>query len=281
MKKLLLLTLVLVFGCGQPVSPQASSPKRIVSLAPAITEILFAIGAGDKVVGVTNYCNYPDKAKELIKVGDFALTDFEKIIALTPDLVIATRDGNPREVVEKIQSFGIRTLVINSRSFDEAVDSILTIGKAVNIEERAKKLSEDMRHQWDEIGEKYITKPRPAVLLLVGVNPLVAAGEGSLGDNLICQAGGRNVFADSGTTYVQTSYEAIISLGPAIILQSAMGSETNEQARERWEQWTAIPAVKNQCIHVLNPDLINRPGPRSVEALKLVESAIHGKTSDK
>ena len=267
MRKYALLLLLLLPGCtGEPPAAPDSGkvPKRIVSLAPAITEILYAIGAGDRVVGVTNYCNYPEEAAKRDKIGDFAIVDFEKIVALEPDLVIATRDGNPRETVEKIQSLGIATLVIDSGSFDQTLEAIKAVGKAVGKHEKANSLSDSLKKQWDETGKKHAEGPRPKVLLLVGVNPLVASGRGSLGDDLVGQAGGKNIFADSGKAYVQTDYETIISLAPDVILQCAMGSETSQQVRDRWNRWSSIPAVKNGRIHVLNPDLVNRPGPRSV-----------------
>jgi iron complex transport system substrate-binding protein len=285
MKKIVLLLLAMVLGCtGEPpAAPEASHvPRRIVSLAPAITEILYSIGAGNRVVGVTNYCNYPKEASELPKIGDFAVVDFEKIVALEPDLVIATKDGNPRETVEKIQSLKIPTLVIDSGSFHEALEAITAIGKAAGRLETARSLSANLKERWNAIGEKHKKDVHPTVLLLVGVNPLVASGRGSLGDDLIRQAGGANIFADSEKSYVQTDYEAIISLEPEVILQSAMGSETNEQAQARWSEWSSIPAVRNGRVYVLDPDLINRPGPRSIEALLLIEKAIHGrKTADR
>lgn len=282
MKKCLVLFIFLLLGCtGEPPGvPEAGQvPQRIVSLAPAITEILYAVGAGERVVGVTNYCDYPQEARKLDKIGDFVRPDFEKIVALKPDLVIATRDGNPREAVEKIQSLGIATLVINSKSFRETLEAITVIGHAVGRLEEARNLSAELKKQWNAIGEKHKEGSRPSVLLLVGVNPLVASGKGSLGDDLVRQAGGANIFADSEKAYAQTDYEAIISLAPDVILQSAMGSETSEQVRERWDRWSSIPAVKSGRVHVLNPDLINRPGPRTIEALRLIEKAIHGEKS--
>lgn len=285
MKKIVLLLFAGILGCTAEPSATPETgvvPQRIVSLAPAITEILYSVGAGNQVVGVTNYCNYPREAGKLPKIGDFAIVDFEKIVALKPDLVIATRDGNPRETVEKIQSLRIPTLVIDSGTFHEALDAIAAIGQAAGRLEAARSLSLELKEQWNAIGEKHKRDVRPTVLLLVGVDPLVAPGRGSLGDDLIRQAGGANIFAGSQKPYVQTDYETIISLAPEVILQSAMGSETTEQAQARWSKWSAIPAVRNGRVHVLDPDLINRPGPRTIEALQLMEKALQdGETADK
>ena len=276
MRKCIFLLMFLLSGCISKVAQEAVVPQRIVSLAPSITEILFAMGAGDKVVGVTTYCNYPKAAKELPKIGNFAAVDFEKIVALKPDLVIVTTDGNPCEVIGKLESLGIRTLVTDSKSFAQLLDSIDAIGKAVGKQEEAQGLLSKLKRDWESIGEKHREGSQSAVLLLYGISPLVAAGEGSLGDELVRQAGGRNIFGDSGRSYVTTDLEKVISLSPEVIIQVAMGSETNEGVREGWSRWSSIPAAKNGRIWVLTPDLITRPGPRIIEGLKLIEKAIHG-----
>jgi iron complex transport system substrate-binding protein len=276
MKKIVLLLAVMLAGCaGDPVSEQGST-LRVISLAPAITETLFALGAGEMVVGVTRYCNYPVAAKELPKIGDFASADLESIVRLKPDLVIATTDGNPRETVEKLKSLDINVLTVGGTGFEDILNSTRAIGKAIGREDAARELADRLQEEWNLIGKRYEGREGPSVLLLVGVEPLVAAGEGSIGDELIEQAGGRNVFSDSGKAYVTTNHESIISLAPDIIMQSAMGSETDEQVRKDWSRWSSVPAVKNGKVYVMNQDLLNRPGPRIVEALRHVEKTMHG-----
>jgi iron complex transport system substrate-binding protein len=274
MRHLVVLAMLLVVSCAprQPGAPDI--PQRIISLAPSITETLFAVGAGDKVVGVTNYCNYPEDAKQLPKVGDSAVIDFEKVVSLKPDLVIATYDWSPREAVEKIESLGLRTLIVHTKNFTDMLDSIVAIGEAVGSEKEASALSSRLRSGWGEIQPTVTPASGPHVLLLYGVNPLVAAGKGSLGDELIRQAGGANVFGDSDKAYVTTDYEKVIALGPDVIVQVAMGSETNEEALENWARWTSIPAVREGRVFVLDPDLVTRPGPRIIEALDLLRRAV-------
>lgn len=267
MRKIIVFLFMLFAGCAAEAPQRPEVPQRIISLAPAITETLFALGAGERVVGVTNYCNYPEAAKKLPNIGDFAMIDFEKVISFKPDLVIATTDGNPREAIEKIQSLGIATRVVHGKSFANLLASVSAIGEAIGSEEEAKKLLSGLRRQWNSVG--------PKTLLLYGVDPLVAAGEGSLGNELIQRAGGSNIFGDSGKTYVTTNHEAIISLAPEVIVQVAMGAESNDRARQYWSRWSAIPAVRDGRVHVLDPDLVTRPGPRIVEALKLLSEVIH------
>lgn len=267
--------LVLVLGCTGSQDEPAGTSLRVISLAPSITETLFAIGAGDAVVGVTRYCNYPEKARTLPRIGDFATVDLESIVRLKPDLVIATTDGNPRETVEKLESLGITTLIVGTRGFEDIISSMAAIGEAVGRGAAAREIAARIRSEWNATAARHEGQKDLPVLLLVGINPLVAAGEGSFGDELIRQAGGRNVFSDSGKAYVTTNHEAIISLEPAVILQSAMGSETDEQVRKDWSRWSSIPAVRDARVYVLDQDLINRPGPRIMEALRLVEKTIH------
>ncbi len=281
MKKIIVLLLLLTAGCNAPTPETSQLSQRIVSLAPAITEILFAIGAGDQVVGVTTYCNYPVAVEKLPRVGNFATIDFEKIISLRPDLVIATRDGNPQEAVVKLRTLGIETLVIGGKSFKDLLSSINLIGRSVNRRREAQSLAGRLEIRWKAIGEKHASTQRPKILLLYGIDPLVAAGKGSLGDELIAQAGGKNIFAGSSKQYVTTEHEKIISLAPEVIVQVTMGSESTQETQEYWSKWYSIPAVKNGRVCVLDPDLITRPGPRIIEGLNLLAKAIHGETTGK
>jgi iron complex transport system substrate-binding protein len=266
---------VFVLGCRAWDGGGEGAGLRVVSLAPAITEILFAAGAGDGVVGVTTYCSYPQEVGKIEKVGDFATLDFEKIVRLKPDLVVATEDGNPRQVVEKLQSLGIRTLVVNGRSFADVISSIFAIGDACGVKGKASALARELEARWARAGRRRGGEPRPATLLLYGIDPLVAAGKGSLGDELITQAGGRNVFGGSEISYVTTEHEQVISLAPEVIVQVAMGTEADRKVHEFWGRWTAIPAVRDGRVYVLDPDLVTRPGPRIIEGLTLLEKVLH------
>lgn len=280
MRKTVFLILLLAVGCTGSATEKPGNVERIVSLAPAITETLFAIDAGEKVVGVTSYCDYPENVLNLPKVGDFIRPDFEKIVALKPGLVIATTDSSAREAITKLQSLSLKTLAVNSKSFKDMVNSVLVIGRAAGRLKKARQLAADLITQRDVIAARHSKAERPSTLLLYGIEPLVAAGEGSLGNELIDYAGGRNVFADSGNIYVTTGFEKIISLAPEVIVQVAMGTESNHEALKYWAKWTSIPAVKNGRIYILDPDLLTRPGPRIIQGLKLLEQALHGKTED-
>jgi iron complex transport system substrate-binding protein len=272
------LVATLCLSCAREGSQEClggAKHQKIVSLAPSITEILFAVGAGEKVVGVTTYCNYPPEAAKIIKIGEFTNIDIEKIIALKPDLAIGTKDGNPPEVLERLRKLGIRVETFQPATFQEICESIVEIGKLVEEESNARALRDQMEKKCEEIT---VSRPArsPGVLLLYGSEPLIAAGKGSIGDELIRLAGGNNIMADSSGPYIATNIENIVAKNPEVIVELSMGTEKNsaEIARKRWARWQSISAVKKNRIHILDPDLVCRPGPRIVEGLKLIAQAI-------
>jgi iron complex transport system substrate-binding protein len=252
-----------------------ANPERIVSLAPSITETLFAIGAGEKLVGVTVYCDYPPQATKIPKIGGLTNIDIEKIIALKPDIVIGTKDGNPIEVFDRLRKLGIDVETFQPKAFQEICDTIAELGRLTGKEREARALCAEMNKKLKEITASRPVKS-PSVLLLYGSDPLVAAGEGSIGDELIRLAGGRNVWEGSPGPYVTTDIENIIAKNPEVILDLSMGTEKDsaEIAQRRWSRWQSVSAVRNRQIYVLDPDLITRPGPRIVEGLALIAQAI-------
>lgn len=256
-------------------SAGGASPQRIVSLAPSITEILFAIGAGERLVGVTTYCDYPPEAKRITKIGEFKNIDAEKVLALKPDIAIGTEDGNPIEVLQRLPKLGIRVKTFQPGTFQEICESITEIGKLVAEESNARALRDQMEKRCEEVVANRPVRS-PGVLLLYGSDPLVAAGEGSIGDELIRLTGGKNVMAGSPGPYVTINIENIIAKNPDVILELSMGTEkgSDEIAQKRWARWQSVTAVRNRQIYLLDPDLITRPGPRIVDGLALIADAI-------
>jgi len=254
---------------------ESAGQQRIVSLAPNITEILFAVGAGGTLVGVTTYCDYPQEASRITKIGEFTNVNMEKIVALKPDLAIGTRDGNPPEVLQGLRKLGIRVETFQPATFEETCESIVEIGKLVGEESNARALRDRMTKNCEEVIANRPAKS-PGILLLYGSEPLVAAGKGSIGDELIRLAGGKNIMAESPGPYITTNLENIIARNPEVIIDLSMGTEKNsrEAALKKWSRWQSITAVRNGQIYVLNPDLICRPGPRIVEGLKLIAQAV-------
>ncbi len=251
-------------------------PKRIVSLAPNITEILFSLGLDEEVVGVSIHCNYPDKVKNRVRVGSYINIDFERVISLKPDLILATGAGNPREVVEKLETLGFPTYVIFPKKFDDVLRSIRHIGQVVGKEREAFPLAESMNLRREKIVERTRSLPRPKVFLQIGESPIVTVGRGSFGDNLIHLAGGENIAGMDREMYPRLGIEEILKRSPEVLLVSSMNPRGDyERVLREWKRWKMIPAVKEGRIHLIDSDLIDRPSPRIIEGLETMARWIH------
>ncbi len=264
---------------GRRVSTD-SVPRRIVALAPSIAECLFALGLDDEIVGVTDYTNFPPQALSKAKVGSYIHLQIEAIVALKPDLVVATMEGNPKSQVERMEQLGLKVVVTNPRTLDDLYEALLILGRIVGRESKAEHLVENMRGAIRTVSSLVASRPKPRVLLQVGSNPMVVAGDDTLQDHLIKVAGGENIGASQGRGYIPLSLERAITLAPEVILISSMAdSLAAERVKEGWKRWPQIPAVAQGRIHVIDGDLIDRPSPRIVEGLKGMTKMIHPEIS--
>ncbi len=251
-------------------------PKRIVSLAPNITEILFSLGLDEEVVGVSIHCNYPEKAKGRVRVGSYISIDFERVISLRPDLVIATGAGNPREMVERLERLGFPTYAIFPKRFDDVLQSIRHLGQVVAKEKEALSIIESMQRRKERVVERTKNLSRPKVFLQIGEAPIVTVGKGSFGDDLIRLTGGENIAGNDREMYPRLGMEEILKRYPDVILISSMNPKRDyERAFREWERWKMIPAVKHGRIHLIDSDLIDRPSPRIIEGLEEMARLIH------
>lgn len=251
-------------------------PKRIVSLAPNITEILFSLGLDEEVVGVSIHCNYPEKVRGKVRVGSYINIDVERIISLGPDLIIATGAGNPREMVERLERLGLPSFVIFPKRFDEVLRSIRHLGQMVAREREALSIIESMQKRKERVVERTKNLPRPKVFLQIGESPIVTVGKGSFGDDLIRLAGGDNVAGKDQEMYPRLGMEEILKRSPEVILISSMNPKGDyERVLRDWERWKVIPAVKQGRIHLINSDLIDRPSPRIIDGLEEMTRLIH------
>ncbi len=257
-------------------------PKRIVSLAPNITEILFCLGLDEEVVGVSIHCNYPEKVKSRVRVGSYISIDFERVISLKPDLILATGAGNPKEVVERFNTLGFPTYVIFPKRFDGVLQSIRHIGQVVGKEKDALRVIESMNQRRERIVHLTGGLSRPKVFLQVGDSPIVTVGRGSFGDDLIRLAGGENVAGREREMYPRLGREDILKRSPEVILISSMNPNGDyERIFREWERWKMIPAVKQGRIHLINSDLIDRPSPRIIDGLEEMARLLHPETFKK
>lgn len=259
---------------GNQVTIEAE-PQRIVSMAPSHTEILYALGLGDKVVGVTEYCDYPPEAQEKPKVGGFSNIDLEQVVGLNPDLVLGT-DIHAQSVGPALVERGLKVVLINPETVDDVLDKIVLVGRATGREEAAVALAGELRSRIEATmakAQKAEHKPRVYWELS---NDLYTAGPGSFIDDLITRAGGVNIAANAGEQWPQLNLEALILADPeVIILADHPYGETAEGVKAR-PGWADISAVKNgRIVEVLDSNLVSRPGPRVAEALEFVAKALH------
>ena len=285
---LILLVLILLFPfTSYPASLQFKDevgrevifsfpPKRIISLAPNITEILFSLGLDEEIVGVSIHCNFPEKAKSKVRVGSYISIDFERIISIKPDLIIATGAGNTRDMVERLGKLGFATYVIFPKNFNDILQSIGHIGKVVDREKEASALIEGMERQKQRVIELTQGLPRTKVFLQIGEAPIVTVGKGSFADDLIRLAGGENIAEREKGMYPRLGMEEILKKSPEVILISSMNPRGDYQkVIQEWARWKMIPAVKNGRIHLINSDLIDRPSPRIIDGLEEIARLLH------
>jgi iron complex transport system substrate-binding protein len=258
---------------GRAVSLE-TAPKRIISLAQSNTEIIYALGLGDTVVGVTSYDDYPEEVLEVEKIGDFNGIDLERIIELEPDLVINYGSGNEEENT-RLNEAGINYVGFMPESIDEVIDTINKIGKITGAAEEAKVLTDNMVAKRDEIlGKIKDAKPKK-VFYEIWHEPLMAAGPGSFMDELMTMAGGENIAKDADGEYPQFDLEQLVERNPEVYLTSENMPEKTTEAIALRPGYENIDAIINSNIYILNASIVSRPGPRIIEALELIAKAIH------
>ena len=261
------------------------APGRIVSTAPAATEILFALGLGERVVGVTQFCNYPPEAKTKTRVGTFLQPNLEVILALRPDLVIIQK--NPVRLGERLAAMGLKALEVDQPSVEAVFDSIRRIAAAAGVQARAAELEKRMRSELEGIRRKVGNRPPRSVFFAVGRDPnavegLVAAGKGSYLNELITIAGGRNIFAQSPAAYPKVSVEEVLARNPEVIIDMGdMAQTTNvSEAHKRyvvglWNRYPALEAVRSRRVYAVASDIFVVPGPRIVDAAREFARMLH------
>jgi iron complex transport system substrate-binding protein len=252
------------------------NPTRVIALAPSITEIIYDLGQEKRLVGVTQYSTYPSEAELLPRVGSYVRLDIEKIVALKPDLCLATKDGNPKHIVDKIVSLGIPVYVINPQNIQQIMDTITRLGSLLHAEQTAAALVSDMEKRIRQVQARVKNRPdRPRVFFQIDAEPLFSAGTNTFIHELIELAGGINTTAGE-VSYPRYSWEDIIVLQPEIVLISSMaGGLAPEYLLNSWKKWELLSAVKNDQIFVVDAELFDRPTPRLINGLEVIAAIIH------
>ena len=279
---LLILCLCVRRGLEESSRPTAgaSSPERIVSLAPSITETLFAVGLGAKVVGVTQFCAYPPNAAALPKVAGFSDVSFEALLRVRPDLVVMPADKTVNK--EQIERLGIRVLTVEVTSLEGLTNAILSLSSLSGNKAAGEKLIAQMKNRMAWAAERAKGKKSPSVLFSVmhseqdieHISEISAIGRDGFYDQLIGAAGGRNVY-EGLLPYPRLSREAIIFLNPDVIIDVLPSSENEAAARRGWMSLTSVNAIKNGRLLILTDEMHTVPGPRFVKTLEAMSLAFH------
>lgn len=254
---------------------------RIIALAANITEIVFALEQQHRLVGATQFSNYPREAERLPKVGSYIRPDLERILALRPDLCIGIKDGNPIAIVKRIMELGVPFYAVDPLNITAVVETVQAIGELLDAGEITARVVGGMNQKINRIRMLVAkSKNRPRVFLQIGISPMVSVGPNTLAGELITLAGGRNVVAGSNR-YPVFSREQILSLAPDVYIITSMARKNVfENIKQEWQQWQQMPAVRNKRIYLINSDLTDRPSPRLLEGLQCLTAAIHPELID-
>ena len=253
----------------------AAPPRRIVSLVPSVTEIVYALGAENHLAGVTDFCDYPPAARGKPRVGGMVNPNLEAIVALKPDLVIATTEGGREETVAQLKRLRIPTYLVAAHRVSDMTALIARVGELTARRDAAAALVATLEQRIAAVTGAVATRPRPRVLYVLWPEPLIVPGRESLVTELIRMAGGESISAGEGESYPRYSLEAAVARAPAVILLATHGAGTGPVDEGKWRGLTSLPAIRAGRLHRVNGDLLHRYGPRIVDGLEQLARAIH------
>ncbi|MGN1038614.1 MAG: ABC transporter substrate-binding protein [Mailhella sp.] len=243
----------------------SASPQRIVAMAPSVTELLFSLGCGSRVVGRSHFSTEPPEACSLPDVGSYIRPSLEKIVSLRPDLCIGVKDGNPPSLARRIERAGIPVLLLDISSFESLEESLLHLGKVLSVPDKAEENVEKVRRHLQEtqLRVKNLKKQDVSVLFQLQASPLIAASPRSFAGKLIELAGGVNAVSAKGEAlYPVLSREEAAALQPDVVLVAGMGHSSDEESVQKWQKWSS-----RSRVFIVSPDTFARPSLRALEAL--------------
>ena len=266
-------------GTGADGSAERAAPvggvARVVSLAPSITETIFALDGEDRLVAVSSFCDYPEEAKKLPRAGDYLHPAVETIVSLRPDVVIGVPTPGNQPAIETLRGLGLNVVVVGEDTIADAWQAMRTIGAWVGKAEAAESLVREVSARIDRVKARAAELPRRRVLFVVGHDPLVVAGSGLFIDELIGVAGGENVGVVAGLPWPRLSLEAVVAAAPDVIIDGAMGSEAGSSLLEYWKPYSSVPAVRDGRVRPHRSASLLRPGPRLGHAAEEIFALIH------
>ena len=283
-RSIALVFLVIAVSCCAVFADTPRKAKRIISMSPAITEILFELGVGQRIAGITDFCNYPEATSSIARVGGLLNPNLESIVALKPDLIIHAQENS--RIQEQTDNLGIKMLKVNLTNIENILKSILVLGNALGATETAQQLHGRLRQGVDLYRSRLDGQRRKPTLLVLGkaddpLRDLYGAGKGTFLDELLTMAGGDNILNSSMAIYPKLSKEFVISPSPEVIIEAIPRTQfpLEEQLvhKARWQLFPTIRAVKDNNVHFVAYDYILIPGPRLLKIVDALAKAIHPK----
>ena len=243
--------------------------KRIISLAPSLTELLYVAGAGDKLVGVVEYSDYPEEALSLPVIGRFDRFDIERILELKPDLVVAWLTGNPRSTIDGLEKLGLKVYVAEPKFLDSIPIQLNKLGQLAGTEGHANEAIEAYAATLESLVNRYSDEPPVRVFYQVWDRPLMTAGGAELTNDLIELCGGINIFGELTALAPKVNLEAVLLRDPELIVASGI-DERRPAWLDTWDQWPSITAVANRQVVFIDPDLTQRHSPRVLQGAEIL-----------
>lgn len=253
----------------------AKPPQRVLSLAPSITEMLFAIGLDEEIVGVTNFCNYPPAAAKKPKIG-YTYPNLESILALRPDVVAAPREFLRADVLTKLDELKVPVFILEAKSLENVFAHIRTLGLIFDRTSAADEVTRHMRARVTHITRQLEAVGKKRVLYVLSSQPLITVGPESYIHQMIELAGGINIAAGASGPYPRLSMETVLKEDPEVLIfPVGIAESVPESEQQAWKRWTSLSAVKDQRLRAVSSDALNRPGPRVVDGLEQLARLIH------
>lgn len=243
---------------------------RIVSLAPSVTEMIFAAGAGDRIVGVTTYCDHPEAAKAIEKIGDTQTPNIERIVALKPDVVFVSTASQLEAFFRTLEQQNIAVYVIDPKGIEGVADALRSLGKLLGTEDVAGTMATDLTRRAGAVGERVNGLSRPKVFVQISNEPLFTIGRDAFISEVVGRAGGDLVTKNVPTAFPKLSKETASAMDPEVIILSE-----SDDNREPNDIFRNSPAVRNGRVYRIDADIISRPGPRLVDALEQISQFLH------
>jgi iron complex transport system substrate-binding protein len=253
-----------------------SAPARhVVSLAPSLTESLFAVGAGPQIAAVTSFCNYPEEARILPRVGGMTNPSIETIVSYSPDLIVISMEGNTRTDFGTLTSLGIPVYVSNPRTLEGIYRSLLDLGALTGRPRNARLVVDSLRQREAFLRKAAVPHPVPA-LFCISLQPLIVAGRNTLLNELMTLAGARNIASDLQGNYPVMSREAILTADPAVLFLTTDIAGGTDNLLSLFPEWSHLNALRQRKVYSLDADIVSRPGPRALQGLELLVARLHG-----